>query len=165
MRDVVFRNDQQARGVLVETVNDPGTRCSAGIRQILKMKQQPMNNGACFGSGPRMDHQSCRLLYDSQILIFKVNLERDLLRSQWQRFVGLEIHFDNLSAPNAVAGLVLAAVDTDCPRRIEDLDLGTGEVLEVLRKENVQPEPSGIRPGQDFHCESSLAPRAQRRWP
>jgi hypothetical protein len=100
-----------------------------------------------------MDHQSCRLLNDSQILIFKVDLERDLLRCQWQRFEGLEIHFDDLSAPNAVAGLVLAAVHMDCPRPVEDLNLGTGEVLEVLRKENVQPEPSGIRPGQDFHCE------------
>src|SRR5215475_8042274 len=32
MRHVVFRNDQQARGVLIETVNDSGTRCSAGTR-------------------------------------------------------------------------------------------------------------------------------------
>src|SRR4030095_12103772 len=99
------------------------------------MKQQPMNNGACFGAGPRMDHQSCRLLNDSQILIFKVDLERDLLRCQWQRFEGLEIHFDDLTAPNAVAGLVLAAVHLDCPRPVEDLNLGTGKVLEVLRKE------------------------------
>ena len=48
MRHVVFRNDQQSRGVLIETVNDPWTGCSTGIRQIMKMKQQPMYNGTCF---------------------------------------------------------------------------------------------------------------------
>src|SRR5262249_30382157 len=153
MRHVVFRNYQQPGGVLVEPVNDSGTGSSTGTRQILKMKQQAMDNRGGLRCGPRMDHQSSRLLNDSQILVFKVNLERDLLRCQWRLFAGVEIHFDGFSAANAVAGLVLAAVHTDCPRPVECLNLGTGKVREVLCKEYVQAEPSGIRPRHDFDCE------------
>jgi hypothetical protein len=87
-------------------MNDSGTRGSTGRREILKMKEQAVHNGTSLRSGPRMDYHPGRLFYNGQILILKIDLERDLLWCKWYRFGPLEIHFNGFSTSDAVSGFV-----------------------------------------------------------
>ena len=94
-------------------MDDTGAALPAYIRQILKVKKEGIRNRPAPGSGPGMDHQSCRLFNDRQILVFEVNLERYLLRCDGRRFRRPEIYFDGFSTPDAVSGFIEAPIDPD----------------------------------------------------
>ncbi len=113
MRNIIFRDDQESRGFFIEPVDDAGTALATYIRQILKVKKEGICDSPTPGSGPGMDHQSCRLFNDRQILVFEMNLERDLLRTDWRRLDHPEIHFDGFSASDAVSGFIDASIDPD----------------------------------------------------
>src|SRR5262245_15043362 len=101
-----------------------------------------MHHRACFRSGPRMDHQSCRLFDNGQILVLVIDLERDLLRCDWRRLNGLHIDFDALSASDSIPGFLLASVDTNGAGAVQHLDLRASEGFEALGEKHVQAETS-----------------------
>ena len=79
-----------------------------------------------------MDRNARRLFDDGQVLIFEIDLERNLLWCDAWRFKDTEIHFDGFRTSNTVAGFVLASVDPNRSGPIEKLNLRTGEVLQTL---------------------------------
>jgi hypothetical protein len=132
MSSVVLGYYEQTRRVLVQAVDDTRPRHASCRREILKVKKQPVRNSTGLRSGPRMDHHSCRLFDDSKLRIFKIDLERDLLRSECRRCDGLEIHFNGFSTSKAVTGFVVTALHTDGPGTIEQLNLRSSQVLQAL---------------------------------
>jgi hypothetical protein len=94
-------------------MNDPWTRRTTGIGQLLKMKKESVNDRCVFRSGPGMDHQSCRLLNDGDVLILIIDLERDLLSLQRYRLKGMEIDFDDFPSPDPVSSLIRPSLDSD----------------------------------------------------
>jgi hypothetical protein len=77
------------------------------------MKEEAMNNSRVSGSGPGMDHQSCRLFNDGDVLVLIIDLERDLLSLQRYRLKGMEIDFDDFPSPYTVSSLIRPSLDSD----------------------------------------------------
>src|SRR5207244_5010830 len=119
---------------LVEAVDDPRPGFSAGIRQTLKVKKQAMDNSSPAGPGPRMDHHSGRLFNDCQILILKMDLERNLLRCESRRFESEECDCNGFPASNPVPGFIFASFNAHCSRPVEQLNLRPGEVFQARRQ-------------------------------
>src|SRR4030095_13180612 len=128
-------------------MNHSRTRITSSCRQTLEMKQQTMNDGSGFRSGPRMDHHSRRLFNDGQIFILKIDLERNLLSCERYRLDALEIHINGLSSADAITGFLLAALPTDCPGPIEHLNLGARHVFQALSQKDIKAQPLVVRPG------------------
>src|SRR4051812_35508213 len=98
-----------------------------------------------------MDHQSCRLLNDGQILVLIIDLERNLLWCKRNRFEGIQVDFDCFSASNTVSGLVLPPLDTDGARAIQHLNLRSGQMFETRGKKDVETSSAIVRICQELH--------------
>src|SRR5437868_114230 len=98
-----------------------------------------------------MDDNTCRLFDYSQIVVLKIDLERHLLRCQWRRIEDTKIDLNRFSAADFVARFFVTAFDIDGAGAIEQLDLGSGEVLEALREEDIEAEASVVRFCEEFH--------------
>ena len=91
-----------------------------------------MDKRSAAGSRPWMDHDACRLFKDREILIFEVDLERELLSSQWSRLERAEIQLNRFPAADLISGFFLAALDTDGTRTVQKLDLRPGQLFQAL---------------------------------
>jgi len=78
-----------------------------------------------------VDDDASGLFNNRQILIFKVDLERELHWSQWSRFKRADIQFNRFPAPDFVPGLFLTAFNPDRARTVEQLDLRPGQVFQA----------------------------------
>jgi hypothetical protein len=99
-----------------------------------------------------MDSYSRRFFDNSQVFILEYDLEWNLLSCHRLRFECPEIQLDGFSASNTVTGFVMAAVDVNAAGLIQALDLRTCQVVELLRKKNIQSESSILRSGLELHC-------------
>ena len=81
MRDVGLGDDQQARRVLVDPVDDARPRHAADARQLAAaMVEQRVDQGPVAIARGRMDDQSGRLVDDQQMLVLEDDRQRDVLR-------------------------------------------------------------------------------------
>jgi len=100
-----------------------------------------------------MDHQSGRLFDDGQIVVFKINVKRNLFRGERRLLEGAKIDFDGFPASNAVSGFVLASFDADGSGSIQELNLRPGEILETSGKKDVEAKSPIVRICQELHFE------------
>ncbi len=79
MRQRRFRRQKDARGLLVETVDDPRSERIADGGQVLAMGEERVDKGAVWVSGGGVDDHSGRLVDGDQMLVFIEDVEGDCL--------------------------------------------------------------------------------------
>ena len=116
---VGFRDHQQAGGVLVEAMYDPGPPDAADAREAVaamgdeRVDQRP---GPVAGGG--VDHEPAGLVDDDDRSVLVDDVERDRLRPGLRRLGGRHLQGDRVAGVDVVAGIAdRAAVDGDRGRR------------------------------------------------
>jgi len=102
--DVVAGHEHQARGALVQSVDDPRPARAAGRRPLATPPQQGVDEGARGVSGRGMDHHPGRLVQDDQVAILVDHVQRDRLRHGLQADGGGKLELDQVAAPERVGG-------------------------------------------------------------
>src|SRR5579883_1505069 len=152
MRHIVFGDDEEAGCFLIQTMHDSRARISARVGKLLEMKNQAVNESGACRSGPGMYHQSCRLLNDGDVLVLKIDLERDLLRCERRRGRdGIEIDLDRFAAADTVPGLIRMTFDADGAGTVQELNLRSGQVFDAPGEKDVETEPTVLRAGLELH--------------
>ena len=70
-----------------------------------------------------------------------------MLWCECRRTKRVEVNFDCLAPSNAVTGLVVTSVDTNCAGLIEYLNLRSAHIAKVLSEKDVKTQPLGVMPG------------------
>ena len=78
-----------------------------------------MNKRSAACSRARVHHDAGGLLNYGEILIFEVDLERELLCSEWDWFEWADIELNPFPAPDLISSLFLAAFNADRDRTVE----------------------------------------------
>ena len=152
VRSIIFRDDQQPRGLLVDAVNNTGASITQ-IRQILlEVVKQSMDKSTVVYAGSGMDHEARRLFNDRQVRVFVVDLERNLLGSKRRRFERFEDDMDGFTAANPVAGFFTSSFDRHRSRSVQLLDLRSRDAAEMLSKELVEPRAFVLSLSEELHC-------------
>ena len=94
------RYHHQAGGILIEAMDNPGTR---QIGQLGGVMQQAVLQRAIPIAGRRVHDESCRLVDNQQIIIFKYDLQRNILRDAG------DLRFDDGREPQTIAQADLVA--------------------------------------------------------
>jgi hypothetical protein len=77
---LVLGNEDQAGGVLVETVDDPGSVRSADVRYLGAVGQHRVDQGAAGVTGPRMHDHPCRLVDHQQDVVLVNDVKGNVFR-------------------------------------------------------------------------------------
>jgi hypothetical protein len=150
---VVFGDEDEAAGLLVETMDDAGAEVAAYVGELVEVEEEGVDEGAavagvylvrggCAGSG--VDHHAGGLVDDGEVLVFVENFERDVLGDGVERG-GLRGAFDldGLAAAELLFGLGGMTVDADLAGFDEELDAGAADVGECLGEVLVEAEVGG----------------------
>jgi len=79
--DVGFGDDETARGVFVEAVDDAGPLDTADAGELaLAVMEEGVDECAVGVSRGWVDDHAVRLMEDKEVLVFENNVERDVLR-------------------------------------------------------------------------------------
>ena len=84
---VVFGDDDEAAGVLVEAMNDAGAKVAAGCGKRFETEEQRVDEGVAVArifsfAGAGVHHHAGGLVDDGEVLVFEDDVERNVLR-QW----------------------------------------------------------------------------------
>src|SRR2546430_1016831 len=106
VRIIVLGDHETAAGVLVEPMNDAGPRHSANATELAAaMMQQSIDQRMLFIACGRMHHHARTLVDDEQHLVFKNDVQRNLLwlRFRWPRRGPM--HFDGVARARSLRRL------------------------------------------------------------
>ena len=79
MGEIILRHCKQARGILVNAVDDAGALLPIDTAEpVPQGVQQAIDQGIVTVAGSRMHHQPLGLVDDQQIIVFIHNIQRDL---------------------------------------------------------------------------------------
>lgn len=77
---VILRHHQEARGILIQSMDDPRPRDSTDGRKGSAVPQESMDQRPGMMSGRRMDHQAGGLVHHDHRIVFMNNFEIDGFR-------------------------------------------------------------------------------------
>jgi hypothetical protein len=141
------RDDEETRGVAIESVDDPGTIgvLPAGDPEV----EQRVHEGSLCMAGRRMDDDPGRLVDDEEVLVLKGDPQLALLGFERD---GLGLRHRDLEGLPALEPVTLRAplaVDADGAGFQQPLGLAAGSDLRERGEEPVQPLSGG--PLRDFY--------------
>ena len=137
------RRHQQARGVLVETVDQARTDLAAGGRPAATQPEQGVDEGAGVMARRRVDDHPCRLDHYQQIGVLVDNLERDRLRPRLKQDGGGGLELYNIVFGHLVGGLCRLPVDPHRSRPDHPAGGAAAQPGHATGQEEVQPAGSG----------------------
>jgi hypothetical protein len=81
---IVFGYEDEAAGEFVEAMNDAGTKVASNIRQLRKVKEEGVNEGAAIarvvgGAGTSVNHHASRFVDHRKVLVLMDDVEGDVL--------------------------------------------------------------------------------------
>ena len=149
MGAVVFGDEDEAAGLLVEAMDDAGAEVAADVGEFVEVEEEGVDEGATVagvvgGAGSGVDHHAGGLVDDGEVLVFVEDLEGDVFGDGVEG-CGLRGAFDldGLAAVEFLFGLGGVAVDADLAGFDEELDAGAGDVGEGLGEVLVEAEIGG----------------------
>jgi hypothetical protein len=154
---VVFGDEDEAAGLLVEAMDDAGAEVAAYVGEFGEVKEEGVDEGASVAlvqtaqggsAGSGVDHHAGRLVDDGEVLVFVEDFERDIFGDGVEGG-GLRSAFDldGFSAVEFLFGLGEVAVDANLASLDEELDAGSGDVGESVGEVLVEAEVGGGRVG------------------
>ena len=150
---VVFGDEDEAAGLLVEAMDDAGAEVSAGGREFVEVEEEGVDEGAAVAlvdsiwggvacSG--VDHHACGLVDDGEVLVFVEDVEGDVFRGGVEgRGLGSAFDLDGFAAVEFLLRLGGVAVDADLTGFDEELDAGAGDVGQGLGEILVEAQIGG----------------------
>ena len=143
---VIFGNDHDAAGILIQPVHDAGADHPVDARQVLTVKQQRIDQRARIMSRRRMHYHASGFIEHDHIFIFIDDIQRNVFRLRLQRNRPGQYDLKYISRFNFIIRLDQLASFTDAPFVQQNLDMGTG-ALQHIRKKYISPFPGigGIR--------------------
>ena len=132
VRGLGLRDDEDAGGVLVETVDEPGAVRLAA--PLLRAEEERVHEGAVPVPDRGVDDEAGRLVEDEEVLVLEEDRERDVLRTQLRlrRRGRREDGVDEIAGGDLRGGLRDGAtVDGDEARADPLLDLRPGGLRKV----------------------------------
>ena len=146
---VVFGDEDEAAGELVEAMDDAGAEVAADVGELGEVEEERVDEGAAVagvvgGAGAGVDHHAGGLVDDGEVLVFVEDVEGDVFGDGVERR-GLRGAFDldGFAAVEFLLGLGGMAVDADLAGFDEELDAGAADVGEGLGEVLVEAEVGG----------------------
>ena len=142
VRPLVLRDDQNARRVLVDAVDEPGSHVPAlKQRQILEVVRERVDERSRVVAVPRMYDHAGRLVDDDQVVVLVADVERNVLGDDFQ-FAQRVRHYDRdaVERLDLVTRLDGSAADQDVPRVGCGLNTVARDALHPVGQEFVDPQ-------------------------
>ncbi len=150
---VVFGNEDEAAGLLVEAVDDAGAEVAADFGELGEVVEEGVDEGAavagvvgidCGGAGSGVDHHAGGFVDDGEVFVFEEDVEGDVFGEGVEgRGAGCAFDLDGLAAEEFLLGLGGVAVDADLAGLDEELDAGAGDVGDGVGEILVEAEVGG----------------------
>ncbi len=111
MGAVVFGDEDDAAGLLVEAVDDAGAEVAADAGELVEVVEEGVDEGAVVagvvgGAGAGVDHHAGGLVDDGEVLVFVEDVEGDVLGEGVEgRRVRSAFDLDGLAAVELLFGL------------------------------------------------------------
>ena len=142
MGSILFGDDHDTRGVLVQPVHHPrpflaadgGKRPGPGFEMV----QQGIDQGARPIAGSRMDHHAGLFIQDQQCVIFIENFKGNGLGLNVERFRPGDPEHDDVAGPDFVTGLGGLPVNGDVAVEDQSPENGSGEIRITVGQEMVE---------------------------
>ena len=139
VRDIVFRGDETAARLLVESVDDAGPLFAADAGKAFAVVKERVDERAVPVAGGGMHDETGGFVEHDEIAVFKEHVERDVLGfggrgSGWRLGDG-----DVVADAQLCAGLDLAAIHQDVAGLHEILNARAGEKRDAGGEELVNP--------------------------
>jgi hypothetical protein len=150
------RDDEQARGVAVEPVDDAGPVLLPALGAVL---DQTVNERALSASGPGMDDDACGLVDDEQVLVLVRDAEIDARGPDPLSPLG-RLELDLLAFLEAIALWPRRAVDGDAAGLEQALGVRAGSELLEAAEEPVEPRARGV--SADANADDRRSARRRR---
>jgi hypothetical protein len=146
---VVFGDEDEAAGLLVEAVDYAGAEVAADVGEFGEVEEERVDEGASVagvvcGAGSGVDHHAGGFVDDGEVLVFVEDVEGDVFGDSVERGgLGSAFDLDGLAAVELLFGLGGVAVDADLACLDEELDAGPADVGECLGEVLVEAEVGG----------------------
>ena len=139
MGEVVLRHQQQARGVLVDAVDDAGSDLAADAGQVVQMREQRVHQRAGLVARRGMHHHTRGLEHHRQVVVLVEYVQCDVLGLQRHRSCRGQRHPNGHARLQPEAGLGLGrAVHGHAALSDQRPGPGTGDTGQ-RRGEHIQP--------------------------
>ena len=79
MRPIVFGNDEQSRGILIDAVHDAGTKLPVDAAQMVEAKQKRIDERSLVIAASGVYRHALWLVDDRDVLVLIDDIERDVL--------------------------------------------------------------------------------------
>ena len=147
MRGVVLGHHQQARGVLVQAVQDAGAQGSVHVGQALELEGQGVGEGSGMDAVAGMGDHALGLVHHQDMLVLVGDGEGDVLRNQGGGHVRFrhEGHGDFVACGHGMVLLRRFAVDEEAALFDPFLDAAAGGVGGAGDDEHVEPQSGFVR--------------------
>ncbi len=122
MRPLRFSDHQEARGVAVQSMDNPRSLHPTDAGQCPAVGEQGMHQRAGASSGARMDDHSRSFIQDDEVLVLMQDVERDRLWCEQEWPSRRDVELDVLAGSHPMARLLRVAADQDVPALDEPLD-------------------------------------------
>ena len=146
---VVFGDEDDAAGLLVEAVDDAGAEVAADVGELGEVEEEGVDESAAVagvvgGAGAGVDHHAGGLVDDGEVSVFVEDVEGDVLGYGVEgRGMRGAFDLDGLAAVELLFGLGGVAVDADLAGFDEELDAGAADVGDGLGEVLVEAEVGG----------------------
>jgi hypothetical protein len=146
---VVFGDEDEAAGELVEAMDDAGAEVAADVREFGEVEEESVDEGApvagVFGrAGASVDHHAGRFVDDGEVLVFMEDSEGDVLGDGVEgRGLRGAFDLDGFAAVEFLFRLGGVAVDANLAGFDEELNAGAGDVGEGLCEVEIEAKVGG----------------------
>lgn len=155
MRQQAARDNHQPGRVFVEPMNDPATGQLSEARSMVQERvlQGPIRMTRC-----RMHDQPGRLVDDNQVLIFKLDLQRDRLRQTITNALKQRLHQHLLGPAHAILRPRSVPVKQHPPLLDPGLQAASRERRQQLGEHLIEPPPGVLGLQSQVLCLGFLQP-------
>ena len=153
MGKIVFGNDQQAAGVLIDPMDNPRPDHAVDPRKgIAAVRQQRVDQRSTRMSGCRMHHHSLGLIDHQQVRILITDIQWDRLRQNIQPNRFRQDHFDCIPCAQAVFFIQSFPSTGNLALLGQALRGRTSEFFHADREKLIQAHSLVLRPCYDVQC-------------
>lgn len=136
---IVFRNQNDSRGVAVETVDDARSVSSANIAELIEMKLQRRGQGSGIRASSGMHDHAGRFVHNNDGFIFVQDVQRNVFRLEVAGIRIRQLHVQPIVDPQSARSSRGQSVQRDVTRFNGFLQLSSTVVAEDSVQIVIQP--------------------------
>ena len=146
---VVLGDHQQARGPLVEAVDDARPEDAAHPGEVVHVAEQRVHERAARRAGARVHDEAGRLVHDDQVAVLVHDGHVDVLGLRLGGDGGGHGDADGLSGAQPGRGPRAVPVEQNAALVDEGLEPGSGEGRQALNEPHVESQAHGLVAGDE----------------